>query len=132
MKYRRTMVAAMLAELGTTASAESPPQWQGLLVAAIESSAVGECPSTLMEELLRRKCVQDQGAALPKLFAQMGRFQAAHFLRVDTSGGRAAEVYRVEFERGESTCYISATDGGAKIRALWVRDPISYTSRTGS
>jgi hypothetical protein len=72
MKYRRTMVAAMLAALGTiaTASAESPPQWQGLLVAAIEFSAVGECPSTLMEESLRRKCVQDQTVQLPAIFAQ--------------------------------------------------------------
>jgi hypothetical protein len=130
MNHMLTTVATAIVAVGTiaTATAGAAPQWQALLVAAIESSAAGECPAELMEDSLRAKCIQDQAAAFPELFAQMGRVRAADFVKVEPSRGGDVEIYRVTFERGEMTGYITAAADGKKITMLWLSDPVPNTS----
>lgn len=100
-----------------TVAAQDDGVLQDLLVQALSASANGECPSSIMAPMLRGTC-QQQMPHLEQNLSRLGPIQEAHFMGMQETQMGPAEVYQVEFQRGNMMWMINTAPDG-KIMVLW-------------
>jgi len=98
-------------------AAQQSGQNQQLLVQALEASAQGECPESIMSPLLVDACEQ-QMPTLGSSLAQLGEIRDTKYRGVQQTQAGPAEVYRVVFQNGQMTWMINTGSDG-KIVVLW-------------
>lgn len=92
-------------------------QYGDLLIEALSASANGECPTSIMSNMLASTC-QSQMPGLGQALQQAGEINGVQFMGIDQSPNGPVEVYRVDFENRDMTWAINTGSDG-KIMVLW-------------
>lgn len=102
---------------GGAAVAQDDGQYQALLVEALEASANGECPESIMSLMLVDVCEQ-QMPMLAQSLSRLGDIREARYRGLQETESGPTEVYRVIFSKGQMTWMINTGPDG-KILVLW-------------
>jgi hypothetical protein len=118
---RISLIAGGWLAASTPVRAELPETTEGLLVAALEANAAGQCPASLMAFVLQSECERNL-PTLSALLKRLGPIQSVDFQGTDSLPNGPAEVFKVTFANGDMTFIINTQDDG-RAMSLVSPDP---------